>query len=110
MKRTLTAIILVIMMAVFLSACDSGDVMSLVSETVSAKTAAKERPEIPLTMGEATVDVGDFTVTVPEGWMGAGDLGMDDDNNYIMETYYYLLVKGGETVDDEYVKPTVSIY
>ena len=110
MKRTLTAIILVIMMAVFLSACDSGDVMSLVSETVSAKTAAKERPEIPLTMGEATVDVGDFTVTVPEGWMGAGDLGMDDDNNYIMETYYYLLVKGGESVDDEYTKPTVSIY
>jgi hypothetical protein len=110
MKRTVTAIILVIALAICLAACDSGSAESVIAATASDDTAVAEIPEIPLAKGETTVDVGDFTVTVPEGWLGAGDLDMDEENNYIIGTYYYLLIKGGESAEEQFIKPTVSIY
>ena len=105
MKKTITAMILLIALAFCLTACGSGDVA-----TLPDNTAAAERPEIPIAKGEATVDVGDFTVTVPEGWLGAGDIDFDDNGNYIIATYYYLLIKGGESADEQFSKPTLSIY
>ncbi len=70
----------------------------------------KEIPEIPVTKGEAVVDVGDFTVTVPEGWLGAGELSKDDNGEYFMEPDYYVVIKGGESAEDAGIKPTVSMF
>ena len=114
MRKKLSAIMLAVLTGTVLifslTACEDGSVASVVNDGVSEDTPAEEIPEIPLTQGEATVDVGDFTVTVPEGWMGAGDIDVNEKGEYYIEPYYYLVVKGGESEDDAHVKPTVSIY
>ena len=94
MKKSLLSIVLAIVLAFGLTACGSssstasagGETASATAgeetpsgaageETPSATASTEEEtdenmPEIPLTKGEAAVDVGDFTVTVPEGWLG----------------------------------------
>lgn len=105
MKKTITAMILLIALSLCLTACGSGEVATLTDDA-----ATQERPEIPVAKGEATVDAGDFTVTVPEGWLGAGDIDFDEAGNTIIATNYYLLIKGGESADDQFNKPTLSIY
>ena len=108
--KTANAIILLLAMALFLAGCDSGAVAPVYEAATPGDAADAELPEIPLAKGGETVDVGSFTVTVPEGWLGAGDLDMDDEGNYIIGTNYYLLIKGGESADEQFEKPTVSIY
>ena len=105
MKKAVTAMVLVISLALCLAGCSSGE-----AATVSDDAADQEMPEIPLAQGETTVNVGDFTVTVPEGWLGAGDIDYDEQGNYQMSANYYYLIKGGESAEDEFVKPTLSIY
>ena len=120
MKKKLAAIVLVCVLAFSLMACGSGSAASAGGDTASAAAAseaaapeegtAEEAPEIPLTQGEAVADAGDFTVTVPEGWLGAGDIDTDENGNYFIEPYYYILIKGGESAEDQGVKPTINIY
>ena len=134
MKKSLLAIVLVIVLGLELTACGSssstasagGETASAAAgeetpsatageETPSATASTEEEtdekmPEIPLTKGKATVDVGDFTVTVPEGWLGVGDLDVDENGKYFVEPYYYIIVKGGESAEDQNEKPAVTIY
>ena len=134
MKKSLLSIVLVIVLAFGLIACGSssstasagGETASATAgeetpsgaageETPSATASTEEEtdekmPEIPLTKGEAAVDVGDFTVTVPEGWLGVGDLDVDENGKYYVEPYYYIIVKGGESAEDQNEKPAVTIY
>ena len=139
MKKSLLAIVLGTVLAFGLTACGSGSStasaggetasVTAVEETPSAtaggetasvtageETASTEgendeaTPEIPLTKGKADVDVGDFTVTVPEGWLGVGDLDVDENGKYFVEPYYYIIVKGGESAEDQNEKPAVTIY
>ena len=105
MKKTVTALVLVISLALCLAGCSSGE-----AATVSDDAADQEMPEIPLAQGGTTVNVGDFTVTVPEGWLGAGDIDYDEQGNFQMSPNYYYLIKGGESAEDEFVKPTLTIY
>ena len=106
MKKTITATLLVIALAFCLAACGS----SGTAATTSDDGAPRKIPEVPVTPGESTVDVGDFTLTVPEGWLGVADFDMDEKGDFFIEPYYYLLVKGGQSADDQFVKPTVSVY
>lgn len=143
MKKSLLAIVLVIVLGLELTACGSssstasagGETASAAAgeetpsatageetpsatageETASAAASTEgengeEMPEIPITKGKATVDVGDFTVTVPEGWLGVGDLDVDENGKYFVETYYYIIVKGGESAEDQNEKPAVTIF
>ena len=134
MKKSLLSIVLAIVLAFGLIACGSssstasagGETASATAgeetpsgaageETPSATASTEEEtdekmPEIPLTKGEAAVDVGDFTVTVPEGWLGVGDLDVDENGKYYVEPYYYIIVKGGESAEDQNEKPAVTIY
>ena len=125
MKKSLLSIVLAIVLAFGLIACGSssstasagGETASATAgeETPSATASTEEEtdekmPEIPLTKGEAAVDVGDFTVTVPEGWLGVGDLDVDENGKYYVEPYYYIIVKGGESAEDQNEKPAVTIF
>ena len=80
MKKTLTAIILILALALCLAACSAGEVASAGEEEF-----VPEMPDVPVTKGKAEVDVGSFRVTVPEGWLGVGDLDYEDDGS----TYNY---------------------
>ena len=106
MKKALTAMILVFALAFCLAACGS----SSAAETAAEEETAPEMPEAPITPGEAAVDVGYFTVTVPEGWLGVGEYEIDGNDQYSPAPYSYLIIKGGERAQDQYVKPTLSIY
>ena len=115
MEKKITAMILAILLTLCLAACGSGSAASVSADTASSPAAADvaeapEMPEIPLTPGKATADVGDFTVTVPEGWLGSGDFDVDENGNYFIEPFYYILIKGGESAEDQFTKPAVSIF
>ena len=109
-KKTLAISLLIIILTLGLTACEGGSVStagndSTTAGTSSTEAATQEKPEIPLTQGGNTADAGDFTVYVPEGWLGSGDLDTDEDGNYFIEPYYYILIKGGETSADQGLKP-----
>ncbi|MBQ9387307.1 MAG: hypothetical protein IJU01_01445 [Lachnospiraceae bacterium] len=78
----------------------------------SAETGEPESQEQEATNGE-TVDVGDFTVFVPTGWMklpmtdAFGE--QDAEGNYPIRTDYYGMIKGGEAEFDAFTKPTVYV-
>ena len=112
MKKKLFAILLAIVTASILLfclvACENGSVASV--SDAPEEAPAEEIPEVPITQGEATVDVGDFTVTVPNGWLGVGDYDVDENGKYFIEPYFYILVKGGEKAEDQHNKPTVTVY
>ncbi len=63
--------------------------------------------------GGETIDVGDFTVLCPEGWLGVVQTDpfgeKDADGNSPARTDAYMLVKGGESEWDAFTKPGVSI-
>ena len=117
MKKKVSLFILVMILAFTLMACDDGSAESVGGDTESVKEdktskeeAAEETLEIPVTKGEAVADVGDFTVTVPKGWLGAGDPDIDDDGKEIVSTNYYHVIKGGKEAADQTKKPTVDVY
>ena len=61
------------------------------------------------TPGPETVDVGDFTVDVPEGWLGIRDPSWDVEGEF--ETDQYYLVKGGQSSQDMQLgSPEIDIY
>ncbi|MDO4478424.1 MAG: hypothetical protein Q4B73_05250 [Lachnospiraceae bacterium] len=104
MKR-LTAVILMSAMLLGLTACGSSG-GSAAAETGSG---TEDKPLLV-----ENVDVGDFTVDVPAGWMGQlqQDIFADPDDNgdFPMKTDSYVLVKGGENDWDSLTKPSIYIY
>lgn len=119
MKKRISAVVLAIVLAFGLVACGSGSAASVGGDTASATASPEagapeeveeEIPEIPITKGEATVDVGDFTVTVPEGWLGAGELDVNEEGKYYVQPFYYTIIKGGESAEDRFQKPALTIY
>lgn len=111
MKKRFLAVFLVMILAFGLAACESGSTASVGTDTAAVSGSSEEEiPEIPTVKGEATVDVGDFTVTVPEGWLGAADLDVDENGKYFIEPYYYVLIKGGESYEEQGEKPTVTVF
>lgn len=64
------------------------------------------------TKGGTTVNVGDFTVTVPEGWLGVTEANYyeeDENGNAPTATDAYSLVKGGKSKKDVSLLPTAYI-
>lgn len=117
MKKRITLMVLIMILAFAFVACGDGSAESVAANTesmeddkTSQEETAEETLEIPLTKGEAVADVGEFTVTVPEGWLGAGEPDVDEDDNEIVSTNYYHVIKGGESAEDQTTKPTVDIY
>ena len=71
------------LLALSMTACGGGEAASVIEEAISPdknETASQEDEEdfteTPgrTTQGPATIDVGAFTVDVPEGWLGIHDL------------------------------------
>ena len=99
MKKRIIAIVLMIVFALSMMACGGGEAVSVVDDN------EKEFTETPgrTMQGPATVDVGDFIVDIPEGWLGILDLNWDTlegDVPVEFETNAYTLLKGGQTSQD----------
>ena len=80
--------------------------------TASSGTAASSAGSAQEAKG--TVDVGEFTVDVPAGWLGVtmSDYteDADEDGNFPAATNNYCLIKGGESEWDSLDHPTMYIY
>ena len=114
MNRKTFAIILSLILALAMLACGDGGVASLLNG--GSQDAEEEFTEIPgrTVQGPATVDVGDYIVDVPEGWLGIADLDwntLKGDGPVGFTTYGYDMVKGAETSQDNGVTaPSINIF
>ena len=109
MKMKRAAVLLATVMILGLSAC-GGTKQGAVSGTESVAKAVSKLPE--LTKGGTPVDVGEFTVTIPEGWLGVTEEDVfteETDGKSAAVTDAYSLVKGGKSKLDVALKPTVYI-
>lgn len=108
MKMKMTAVMLAATLVLGLSACggaSKGNKAGTESSSVSPEVAE-------LTFGEATVNIGDFCVTIPKGWLGVIEENAFEkkaDGTAKVVTDAYSLVKGGKTKLDVAYKPTVYI-
>ena len=117
MKKKLFAAVLVCTMAVSLAACGGGSAASASSGSGSAGSASSSTGsgnDTAVSLEAHTVDVGDYTVEVPAGWLGVpmadymADTG--EDGEPAVATNNYCMIKGGENEADIFSKPAVYVY
>ena len=105
-------LILVMFLALCLTACGKGSGGG--SDASSAASSSASTADAPSAPKGETVDAGDFTVFVPDGWLGivqTNPFGAKDaQGNYPVRSDAYAIIKGGESEWDALSMPTVYIY
>ncbi len=95
-----------------LTACGKGSGGG--SDASSAASSSASTADAPSAPKGETVDAGDFTVFVPDGWLGivqTNPFGAKDaQGNYPVRSDAYAIIKGGESEWDALSMPTVYIY
>ena len=125
MRKKTLAIILITVLALGMMACGDGGAASVINTgnnenaqaDAGSNDAEEEFTEIDgrTIQGPATVDLGNYTVDVPEGWLGIHDLDWESlangDDPVKFDMNYYSLVKGGQTSQDKTgSSPNVDIW
>ena len=107
MKKATVFLSLLLAIVCVLSAC-SGAAAPAGNNAQTADTAQEAAVS-----GE-TVDVGDFTVLVPNGWMKFPQTDMwaekDEDGNAPLRTDAYGMIQNGKNEWDAFTNPTVYVY
>lgn len=117
MRKKTIAIILIFVFALGMAACSDGGAASVINDTASDDSGSEEEfTEIEgrTVQGPETVDVGEFVVDVPKGWLGVHELDWDtleDDGPVGFATNQYGMVKGGQTSQDITIdSPNIDIW
>ena len=108
MKMRITAALLAAAMMFSLSACGSTGKQTD-SGTKSGTESVKAVSKLPeITKGGTTVDVGEFSLSIPEGWIGVTEEDVFAEEKSTV-TDAYSLVKGGKTKMDVALLPTLYV-